>query len=356
MSLLYSLMLRSASLLVPSARRREWFREWSTELWYVSRARGSALRFCLGAFYDAWWFRQENSAASPLSIETGAQCLTMLASVSAFTMMLALAPPPARHALEDQFRVWRGHAGSPRYRVERYWVRVSGRPGTVGYVIRPKTLSPDAGLIVRPGSRFGRPGTVVTLSGIRTRVVAMASEHGCWLPASVDAALGDCRYGRDVVKHAPGWLISFWPNLLVACLIVPVASSLCVRDLLGIRRWAFLTVKIALIIPALFFGAINLAFLPLPVPVLLYQSSFWGAIFAFRWALLDQRERCPVCLRRLAKPVRVGESSYIFLDWHGTERMCPRGHGLMHVAEGSSLWFSGQRWMALDASWTALFP
>jgi hypothetical protein len=263
---------------------------------------------------------------------------------------------PGAASLAGAVSCWRGHGGITRYRVERVWAKVPGRRGEIWHIVRPNILLPDAGLIVRPASYFGRPGTIVSVGGVPTRVIAMTSEYGCRLPASVDAALGDCKFGWDVAKHGSGWFPFFLPNLLVACLIVPLASSLSLRDLLGVRRWTFLSVKIALMIPALFFGAVDLAFLPLPVPVLLYQSSLWGAIFAFRWALLDQRERCPVCLRRLAKPVRVGESSYIFLDWHGTERMCPRGHGLMHVAEGSSLWFSGQRWMAFDASWTALFP
>ena len=78
-------------------------------------------------------------------------------------------------------------------------------------------------------------------------------------------------------------------------------------------------------------------------------------ILAFRWILIDQRRRCPVCLRLLSEPVRVGQASMSFLGWSGTELMCARGHGLLHVPEFPTSWFSTQRWLYLDASWSGLF-
>jgi hypothetical protein len=56
----------------------------------------------------------------------------------------------------------------------------------------------------------------------------------------------------------------------------------------------------------------------------------------------------------MGNPVRVGDVSYIFLEWHGTELMCPDGHGLIHVAEGSALWIDGRRWTLLDPSWSSI--
>ena len=76
---------------------------------------------------------------------------------------------------------------------------------------------------------------------------------------------------------------------------------------------------------------------------------------AFRWVLADQRRRCPVCLRRVVCPARIGASSYLLLEWYGTEFVCSRGHGLLQVPEISSSAYGAPRWQPLDASWSGLF-
>ena len=63
------ILLRAASFLAPRHRRKEWLREWSSELWYVPR--DEAIRFSLGAIRDALWVRR-HSTPEPLS---PAQCL-----------------------------------------------------------------------------------------------------------------------------------------------------------------------------------------------------------------------------------------------------------------------------------------
>ena len=83
--------------------------------------------------------------------------------------------------------------------------------------------------------------------------------------------------------------------------------------------------------------------------------AFFALLFAFRWALRDQRQRCPVCLRLLSNPAHVGEASRNFLAWNGTELICAEGHGLLHIPELPTSWFSTQRWLYLDPSWSALF-
>jgi hypothetical protein len=85
-------------------------------------------------------------------------------------------------------------------------------------------------------------------------------------------------------------------------------------------------------------------------------SAFSICLFGLRWALRDQRERCPVCLGKLTHPARVGQPSRNFLSWNGTELICVGGHGLLHVPEIPTSWFSTQRWMYLDPSWEILFP
>jgi hypothetical protein len=78
-------------------------------------------------------------------------------------------------------------------------------------------------------------------------------------------------------------------------------------------------------------------------------------LFGLRWILLDQRNRCPVCLRRVTHPARVGLTGRTFLAWNGTELICTGGHTLLHVPAMPTSWFSTQRWLYLDSSWKSLF-
>ena len=82
---------------------------------------------------------------------------------------------------------------------------------------------------------------------------------------------------------------------------------------------------------------------------------FTICLFGFRWAVADQRQRCPVCLRRVTNPASVGLASRTFLGWNGTEMMCVGGHALLHVPSLPTSWFGGQRWLYLDSSWDFLF-
>jgi hypothetical protein len=84
-------------------------------------------------------------------------------------------------------------------------------------------------------------------------------------------------------------------------------------------------------------------------------ASFSICLLGLRWVLLDQRQRCPVCLRCVTSPAQVGVASRTFLAWNGTELMCAGGHTLLHVPGLPTSWFSTQRWMYLDASWAFLF-
>jgi hypothetical protein len=84
-------------------------------------------------------------------------------------------------------------------------------------------------------------------------------------------------------------------------------------------------------------------------------ASFSICLIGFRWAVADQRQRCPMCLRRVTNPATVGLASRTFLGWNGTEMICMGGHALLHVPSLPTSWFSGQRWLYLDSSWEFLF-
>jgi hypothetical protein len=128
-----------------------------------------------------------------------------------------------------------------------------------------------------------------------------------------------------------------------------------------IRRWSFLGGKIALLLPIVYLVSLDLAYLrtgldPLSSDYIQLVSAFSICLFGLRWTLRDQRQRCPVCLGQLTHPARVGQPSRNFLAWNGTELICVGGHGLLHVPEIPTSWFSTQRWMYLDPSWEILFP
>ncbi len=164
-------------------------------------------------------------------------------------------------------------------------------------------------------------------------------------------------------------------TLFIACLALPATTPLPLGEYparaerLGwgvrVRRWLFLAAKVALILPLVYFASIDLSYGniasglhsvgPISSQYLQLASSFFGLLFAFRWALRDQRGRCPVCLRLLTNPARVGDASRNFLAWNGTELICAGGHGLLHIPEIPTSWFSTQRWLYLDPSWSSLF-
>jgi hypothetical protein len=158
--------------------------------------------------------------------------------------------------------------------------------------------------------------------------------------------------------------------LFLAVLSLPATTSLPLGDYpasrhnsrwsVKLRRWIFLCSKLALILLTVYFGSIDLAYCsasigPETCQYLQGIISFSMLLFAFRWALRDQRKRCPVCLRLLTNPARVGQPSRNFLGWNGIELICNDGHGFLHVPEIATSWFSNQRWLYLDPSWDTLF-
>jgi len=127
------------------------------------------------------------------------------------------------------------------------------------------------------------------------------------------------------------------------------APSLATR----MRRWLFLAAKIALIMAGMYAGLLLAASLgeqTRPAAALVYALLF-GSVLALRWALRDQRRRCPVCLRLLTNPVTVGQRASWFLEWNCTELICLRGHGVLYIPENPTNWFGAQLWMYLDSSW-----
>lgn len=164
--------------------------------------------------------------------------------------------------------------------------------------------------------------------------------------------------------------LNFLFALLLACLALPATTALPLGDypryrgrmVFGVtaRRWMFLALKLLLLVGVVYLTTIAIAWGPGwagSTSVFLQMIiAFPALLFGFRWSLQDQRRRCPECLSRLSSPARVGQASCNFLSWNGTELFCVRGHGLLHIPELPTSWFSTQRWLCLDSSWRCLFP
>ena len=258
-------------------------------------------------------------------------------------------------------------------------------------------------------------GQTIEIGGQQVQVIGVMSENSWQLPGQIDAwVLEDERHLSALPSNSRGFVVArvnasgfpagsagqrymiasrkpgeidrydcislaqqahepvaiFLFTLLLACLALPATTPLPLGEYpvqheklslnRRLRRWLFLATKLMLIVPVVYLGSLDLAYsaLPLNSPSAQYiqlVTSFFGFLFALRWALQDQRRRCPVCLRLLTNPARVGQASRNFLAWNGTELICSVGHGLLHIPELPTSWFATQRWLYLDSSWDGLF-
>jgi hypothetical protein len=219
----------------------------------------------------------------------------------------------------------------------------------------------------------------------------LQSPHGCLLllSALTTVCCLTCQLNHGVssspLYDAPDQqrFGSFVLQVLMALVVLPATTSFSLGDysvgrsadfLEGAWRFkAFLLAKLSLVMAVAYAGALGLTRIaewfsmleswpsvyrwiwdsPVPIQSL---ATIFISLFGLRWALRDQRQRCPVCLGLLSNPAFVGHRSQIFLAWSGTETICRRGHGLLHVPEVSTSWFHTQQWRYLDASWRQLFP
>ena len=84
-----------------------------------------------------------------------------------------------------------------------------------------------------------------------------------------------------------------------------------------IRFWAFLMVKIFVVLAIVYFTSVDLdsslvqPYSPFSGSVQFTSSLVFG-LLGLRWAFRDQQKRCRVCLSRMARPVAIGELSKAF--------------------------------------------
>ncbi len=90
-----------------------------------------------------------------------------------------------------------------------------------------------------------------------------------------------------------------------------------------------------------------------PFLLWLYIAGTMAILFL---SVADSRRRCRHCLRWLVSPVRVGSPGSLLLNWSGTELICSKGHGVLHVPHMTTSWDGdSQQWITMDESWQELF-
>jgi len=318
---LHLAIIQIAGLLVPAPDRTEWLAEWRAELWYVNRR---ATAFCLGSFCDAFWMNRNIS--TPIErrwfrLESPVKCIMFLAGLAALSLLLALSLPGENLAL-------------PTPDGESQSVRQAATAE-----ISEQQPPADIDLSTSLSNRRAHPSSAI--SGTPPGQASTETVGGDRL-ALLYAGFGLCSALLVAVSRVTPLRLGEYPVNRYA----PAAP-------LRFVRWLFLGVKMALVVPLVLCAVLALG--PF-VPQLAGWGMLLGLIFGLRWALMDQRERCPVCLRLLSNPTRIGDPSQLFLGWYGTELLCSRGHGFLYVPGTSTSWCHAQRWQYLDPTWNTLLP
>jgi hypothetical protein len=225
-------------------------------------------------------------------------------------------------------------------RVNRFWLRSPAYRGTRS---RGALL-----VLVGPNESDTEATEALSNSPIRLVTLAAVSE------APVRVAQAIC--GAALVLLALLGVLQTWSLLkALGAKRVPFATLL--------RNYAFLFAKAVpilaaaavlwiaasegeLLSPASFFGGVSMVI-----------ATFVFALFtvATAWqCLVDQRLRCPMCLRKLSMPVPLGVIGSILFDSPGTEYICTYGHGTLYIPEPTSEGLREPTWKEPADIWAEL--
>lgn len=146
--------------------------------------------------------------------------------------------------------------------------------------------------------------------------------------------------------------------MMLVLLALPAVTSVWLEDLpfsvqraswkRVLLRYGFLLFKSVLVMGITYYLSLDLTYGQTTGYVagaagVQFLVSLLIGLLGMRWAILDQQHRCPICLRKVTHPARVGMASRTFLAWNGTEMICTEGTpcctfpvfppvGLMHRA------------------------
>lgn len=269
-----------------------------------------------------------------------------LASDNLFEMLedrISFAPDSRGSPLILSHAAWRRYFGADPHAAGRV-VEVGGQRAVVAGVAALDSWRlpgrPDAWLLLDPAG-------LARLSPQAKGYVA-----GRLPPGSVCDVHFECS-PPERARFVLATVCMFCTSWLILPLVSPLGLGEYASNRRSPRRWLFLAAKIALLLPLVVCGSLDVA--SILAPNLQPHGMLAGFLAGLHWAFADQRRRCPVCLRLLAHPTRIGGASQTFLEWYGTELVCAHGHGLLYVPEIPTSSYSAPRWQDLDPSWSSLF-
>jgi hypothetical protein len=268
-------------------------------------------------------------------------------------------------------RLWKKEFGASSQIAGRV-VRIGSQPAIVAGVAQEGAWrmpgGPDA-WVLEPTAALAGVGYVVAHLSPMGRDMVPSERFDITTYYSADASQDDL-LGTSFADRTAGPRNIYGFAVLLALLALPAITSVSLGEYTlnaprlkwsrKFKRWGFLLLKFALLLPIVYFASLDLAYCgttsySVSAEYVQLLTAFAICLFGLRWLVLDQRKRCPVCLRRVEHPAQVGLASRTFLAWNGTELMCMGGHTLLHVPSLPTSWFSTQRWVYLDTSWDFLF-
>ena len=274
-----------------------------------------------------------------------------------------LAPPAARREWHSR---WSTRLVNLWILVERGELALNARAETF-WLVRAAVADAFWLRFTRAGVRHWvrGPGFVAAAAGAAILLLALLS-HGFTATRSVVNAAIEWRIDPRQIRYDPR-------GDIVVAHAVPIAMALAVGAVLvligrlslgncGWRYWTFLTLKLVsaiVLVPLLWLEVGAALWRSISHETLRTLIAGLGSTVAFLggfgatviWIFSDQRRRCPVCLRRLARPVTLGSWGSMF-EPATTEFVCDEGHGALSLDESEI--GGGDRWVALDASWRGL--
>ena len=281
-----------------------------------------------------------------------------------------LAPPAVRHEFRER---WDSRLANFCVLVDRG--EVAGRDRAELLLLCRDALSTAFWLrFNRAGYRHWTlgPQFVMALAAAGALVLALLS-HGFQATRSIVSAA--IYWNLEPIEFIGNRHLRYDPPRgdLVVGAVVPIVLALAIGATLvaigrlslgryGWRYWLYLAVKIVsviVLVPLLWIEGSRVLWNLITADVLRAWIAGLGATVAFLggfglaaiWVFDDQRRRCPVCLRRLARPVTMGSWASMF-EPATTEFLCDQGHGALSLAESEL--GEGDRWVSLDASWREL--
>src|SRR5581483_9823232 len=197
---------------------------------------------------------------------------------------------------------------------------------------------------------------------LRTRSLTFDLEQWLRAPSPLLAVLALCTRGFAITRYligAGGGRMLPYAIVVVFALVVSLTIAFrCRSPLRGHdwRYWSLLLAKTGALVATLSLTWIEGGFAlrrclanetvrALGGGFLLMLGYFAAVGSAVLWSLGDQQRRCPVCLRRMISPVRIGSWASVF-EPVTTELLCDQGHGAMCVQECEM--GEPDRWLAIE--------